>query len=85
MPSPLLVMPFPTHNENHTAKRAKKGGEKREKRLYLLGFCPNGDRNASDESGKYTAYALVLGHLIEIAENHEPGITIRVQQLPREV
>jgi hypothetical protein len=64
------------HNENHAKKRAKKGGEKSEKCLYLLGFCPNGKRNASDESGKNTAYALLRGHVIEIAKNHVPDIAI---------
>jgi hypothetical protein len=61
------------------AKRAKKAREEREEketRLCLIGFCSNGDRNASDETGKDTAYALVRGHLIEIAEKHVPGITI---------
>jgi hypothetical protein len=33
------------HNENRAKKRAKKGGEKSGKRLHLIGFCPNGDRN----------------------------------------
>jgi hypothetical protein len=37
------------HNENRAKKRAKKGGEKSGKRLHLIGFCSNGDRNASDD------------------------------------
>jgi hypothetical protein len=46
-------------------------------RLHLLGFCSNGDRNASDESGKNTAYAIVRDHVLEIAKNHVPGIDIQ--------
>ena len=68
---------FSVHNENRAKKRAKKGGEKSGKRLHLLGFCSNGDRNASDESGKNTAYAILRDHVAEIAKTHVPGIDIQ--------
>jgi hypothetical protein len=65
------------NNEKRAKKRANKGGEKSGKRLHLIGFCSNGKRNASNESGKNTAYAILRDHVIEIAKSHAPGIDIQ--------
>jgi hypothetical protein len=42
-----VVLVYFQMNANRAAKRAKKVGEKRVKSLHIIGFCPNGDRNAS--------------------------------------
>jgi hypothetical protein len=67
----VAVAPVPAHVP------APAGGEKSGKRLHLIGFCPNGDRNASDDSGKNTAYAIVRDHIAKIVKNHAPGIDIQ--------
>ena len=39
----------------------------------MLGFCPNCERDASNATGKGTAYVTYLDHVTRVINNHLPG------------